>query len=217
MSMSLFEMKRRPGRPRGYPKTGGRQRDVPPQTSAEMRERIIRQADPVGFLIAVAAGRVVETYDPVKRRKVQHAPTFEQRLEAAGKLVRKVLPDLNATSLDASIDIEARQMIAVGELNPVEREQRLLAIREALSAEAEQLVERALQTLRTPKPTVEVVDLQEVCLVSDRSELASVLILKLFPSCFVGWQRPEFWCRSAGCWRGWRRPTGSSGTAWGPG
>ena len=127
-------MKRPPGRPRGYPKSGGRQKDVPPQTSAEMRERIIRQADPVGFLIAVVAGRVIETYDPVKRRKVRHAPTFEQRLDAAGKLVRKVLPDLNATSLEASIDFEARQTINVAELGPVEREQRLLAIQQDLLA-----------------------------------------------------------------------------------
>ena len=105
--------------------------------SAEMRERIIRQADPVGFLIAVVAGRVIETYDPVKRRKVRHAPTFEQRLDAAGKLVRKVLPDLNATSLEASIDFEARQTINVAELGPVEREQRLLALYQRLTKKSQ--------------------------------------------------------------------------------
>jgi hypothetical protein len=100
---------------------------------------------------------VIETYDPVKRRKVRHAPTFDQRFEAAGRLVRKVLPDLNATSLDASIDFEARQMIAVAELNPVEREQRLLAIRQALSPAASRLVEQVRQTFLAPASSVEVV------------------------------------------------------------
>jgi hypothetical protein len=124
--------KRPPGRPKGYPRSGGRQKDVPPQTSAEMRERIIKQADPVGFLIQVAAGRVIETYDPTSKRKRKHAPTFEQRLEAAGKLVRKVLPDLNAVAatVDATVEHGLRPMFE--DLSAEERDAVRRLVEEAL-------------------------------------------------------------------------------------
>ncbi len=43
--------KRGPGRPPGYPKSGGRQRGTPNRDRAATIERIMREADPLGFFV----------------------------------------------------------------------------------------------------------------------------------------------------------------------
>jgi hypothetical protein len=54
--MSGTSEKRGPGRPKGLPRTGGRQKGAPNRTTADLREQIAA-ASPVEFLIKVAEGR----------------------------------------------------------------------------------------------------------------------------------------------------------------
>ena len=48
--------KRPPGRPQGYPRSGGRKRGTPNKDRAFTVARIEKEADPVGLLIKVARG-----------------------------------------------------------------------------------------------------------------------------------------------------------------
>ena len=92
--------KRGPGRPKGYPKTGGRKKGVPNRTRVETLERIESEADPIDFLCRVARGLQFEAATEVGApEKVKMYPTLDQRLDAAKILARKVLPDSKAVEL----------------------------------------------------------------------------------------------------------------------
>lgn len=93
-------MARTPGENRGRPP---KPRPEVPEELAEMagtlRERINRDADPVGFLIKIVNGEAIldgvdENGAPVLRR-----PTLEMRVEIAQKLTGKILPDLKALEM----------------------------------------------------------------------------------------------------------------------
>ncbi len=49
--------KRGPGKPRGLPKSGGRQKGTPNRSTVQTRERIQELADPIAFLADVMAGK----------------------------------------------------------------------------------------------------------------------------------------------------------------
>ena len=92
--------KRGPGRPKRYPKTGGRKKGVPNRTRVQTLERINQEADPIGFLIRVASGLLFEAAtEPGAATKTKRYPTDEQRLDAAKVLARKVLPDTKAVEM----------------------------------------------------------------------------------------------------------------------
>ncbi len=92
--------KRPLGRPRGYPKSGGRKKGVPNRTRVQTLERINQEADPIGFLIRVASGLLFEAAtEPGAATKTKRYPTDEQRLDAAKVLARKVLPDTKSVEM----------------------------------------------------------------------------------------------------------------------
>ncbi len=92
--------KRKPGRPKGYPKSGGRQRGTPNRSTAQTRDRIKELADPIAFLADVMAGkRMVAAGEPGDMKKTWCYPTLTQRVQASETLLRKLLPDLKATEL----------------------------------------------------------------------------------------------------------------------
>ncbi len=92
--------KRPPGRPRGYPKSGGRKKGVANRTRVQTLERINQEADPIGFLIRVASGYQFEAAAvPGGNEKVKMYPSHDQRLDAAKVLARKVLPDTKSVEM----------------------------------------------------------------------------------------------------------------------
>ena len=93
------------GSPRGV-RQGGRRKGTPNKASAATRERIERDADPIGFLCRVANGEEIEaapTKDAEEVVKVR--PTLDQRLTAAQTLARKIQPDAKDTPI--SLDLPA--------------------------------------------------------------------------------------------------------------
>ncbi len=93
-------VKRPPGRPRGYPKSGGRRKGVANRTRVQTLERINQEADPIGFLIRVAQGYQFEAAAvPGGNEKVKMYPSHDQRLDAAKVLARKVLPDTKSVEM----------------------------------------------------------------------------------------------------------------------
>ncbi len=85
------------GRPKGYPRSGGRKRGTPNRDRAFTVARIEREADPVGLLIKVCRGdRMSAGLDPGAKKKAWWFPSADQRVQAATVLARKVLPDQRA-------------------------------------------------------------------------------------------------------------------------
>lgn len=89
--------KRKPGRPRGLPKTGGRQKGTGNRVTADLRQLIIDQAKPDKFLADIVTGRRVRVGPQAgPGEAIYEYPTLEQRLKAAAILLGKVLPDIKA-------------------------------------------------------------------------------------------------------------------------
>ena len=89
--------KGKPGRPKGYPKSGGRAKGTPNKDRAATVERIMREADPIGFLAKVTRGdRMEAAPEPGAKKRSWWYPTGDQRISAAQTLAKKVLPDLKA-------------------------------------------------------------------------------------------------------------------------
>lgn len=94
--------KRKVGRPKGLPKTGGRRRGTPNKDRAATLEAIRTYSDPVGFLEKVCRGLLVECRDADGDQKssILTRPSMEQRITAATILARKVLPDVKSVELE---------------------------------------------------------------------------------------------------------------------
>ena len=89
--------KRKPGRPKGTPRTGGRAKGTPNRDRTATIERIQKEADPVLFLCKVCRGdRMEAAPEPGAKKRTHWFPTADQRITAAQTLARKVLPDLKA-------------------------------------------------------------------------------------------------------------------------
>jgi hypothetical protein len=84
---------RRPGRPKGQPKTGGRRAGTPNRATLALRERIVREADPIAVLCAIAAGE--RMHGPRGYRP----PTIKQRLKAAKALTTKLPGEADVAGL----------------------------------------------------------------------------------------------------------------------
>ena len=96
--------KRGPGRPKGYPKSGGRQKGTPNRSTVQTRDRIQELADPIAFLADVMAGkRMVAAGESGDGKKTWCFPTLAQRVQASETLLRKLLPDLRATELTGNL------------------------------------------------------------------------------------------------------------------
>ncbi len=91
---------------KGRAKTGGRVRGAPNKFSAATRERIEKEADPIGFLVNVVNGEPIEVADPTDLSATSTVyPSYEQRQDAAKTLARKVLPDMKAVEHSGELDV----------------------------------------------------------------------------------------------------------------
>lgn len=91
--------KRGPGRPKGLGKApgSGRKKGTPNKDRAATVDRIMREADPLGFLCKVCRGdRMAAAAEPGAKKKTWWVPTGDQRITAAQVLARKVMPDVKA-------------------------------------------------------------------------------------------------------------------------
>ena len=96
------KQKRGPGRPKGLGKApgSGRQKGTPNKDRAATVERIMREADPIGFLCKVARGdRMAAAIEPGAKKKSWWFPTGDQQISAAQTLLRKCLPDMKSVEL----------------------------------------------------------------------------------------------------------------------
>ncbi len=92
--------KRKPGRPKGLPRTGGRRRGTPNKKNQVTRDYVIREGAPLAFLCSVVRGkRFTAAAEPGGKKRTHVFPSLDQRLRAAEVLSRKVLPDLKTTEL----------------------------------------------------------------------------------------------------------------------
>jgi hypothetical protein len=95
----------KPGRPRGLGRVpgSGRRRGTPNRSTSQTREYIQQQYNPVDFLLRVARGLRWDPLPPAaKQDKLAAYPTADQRMHAAGLLLRRVMPELKATDLSLS-------------------------------------------------------------------------------------------------------------------
>ncbi|WP_227269808.1 hypothetical protein [Roseobacter weihaiensis] len=68
----------------------------------DTRERIEREADPIGFLAAIVRGEPVAVRDYEGRLLSTEHPKMEHRVVAARELARKIAPDMKAIEVDAT-------------------------------------------------------------------------------------------------------------------
>ncbi len=92
--------KRKPGRPMGLPRTGGRAKGTPNRKNLVTRDYVIKEGAPLQFLCSVVRGRrFTAAAEPGGTKRTHVFPSLDQRLRAAEILSRKVLPDLKATEV----------------------------------------------------------------------------------------------------------------------
>ena len=117
MTITAEKAKRGPGRPKGYPRSGGRQKGTPNRDRAATIEKIMREADPLLYLCKIARGDRLEAGEGSNaKKKTWWFPTGDQRISALQTLARKVLPDMKAVELsgDAPVITEIiRQIVDV--------------------------------------------------------------------------------------------------------
>ena len=97
---------RKPGRPRGLGKVpgSGRKRGTPNHDRSATIERIMREADPIGFLCRVCRGvRMSAALAPGDAKKSFWIPTGDQRITAAQTLSKKCLPDMRAVEVSGPV------------------------------------------------------------------------------------------------------------------
>ena len=101
MTETITTEKRRVGRPKGTPRTGGRKPGTPNRTSMVTRNFIVKNGAPVRVLCQIAAGRkMTAAASPGSEKRESAYPTLDQRLRAAEILARKIVPDMK--SVEAS-------------------------------------------------------------------------------------------------------------------
>ncbi len=92
--------KRKPGRPKGLPRTGGRAKGTPNRKNQVTRDYVIREGAPLQFLCSVVRGkRFTAAAEPGGKKRIHVFPSMDQRIRAAEVLSRKCLPDLKSTEL----------------------------------------------------------------------------------------------------------------------
>lgn len=72
------------------------------------RDRIMREGDPTGFLIAVMKGQPVEELDWAGETIGYARPSMDHRVVAARELLRKVIPDLKSVDVSQTTDTRVR-------------------------------------------------------------------------------------------------------------
>jgi hypothetical protein len=99
--------------PKCHPRWGGRKKGTPNRINAAARDRIEKEADPVGFLCLIIRGHEIDG----------SKPTLDQRLNAAKVLAGKVLPDLRAVEIEHTvsqkdiIDLTDEELLELAQVN----------------------------------------------------------------------------------------------------
>ena len=98
---STDKPKRKPGRPKGYPRSGGRQPGTPNKVSQLGRDFIIKRGAPIEILCKIAKGEKVLAAEDSARAAQRNGvfPTIDQRLAAARILAGKIVPDLRSVDV----------------------------------------------------------------------------------------------------------------------
>jgi hypothetical protein len=110
--------KRGPGRPPGYPKTGGRKGGVKNRISADVKQAILVDGRPLELLFQIARGNRMKAGDPSDpTKKVFVYPTLSDRRDAAKTLLAKVVPDLKSQEL---VGDPSRPLFPAPEATPFE-------------------------------------------------------------------------------------------------
>lgn len=90
--------KRGPGRPKGLPKTGGRQKAVRNWTNPEIRNELLNRSNAIEALASIAAGEKQRWAGPTGKQQSRY-PTAQEQLQALGIILQKTVPNLQATEL----------------------------------------------------------------------------------------------------------------------
>ena len=95
--MTTDKPKRPPGRPKGYPRSGGRAKGTPNKSTQLGRDYIIRRGAPIEILCKIAKGeKILAAADSDSAKRVGIYPTIDQRHAAARILAAKIVPDLKS-------------------------------------------------------------------------------------------------------------------------
>jgi hypothetical protein len=129
-------IKRGRGRPKGTPKTGGRVKGSPKSYSApEVRQALLQRSNAIEVLADICAGKKLYVAAPTLGNKPDWTyPTMKERLHALELVLKKVVPDLQASEISGpnGADLYPKQQpldirsIAVA-LVDIGREQKLRA------------------------------------------------------------------------------------------
>ncbi len=87
---------KKPGRPKGYPRTGGRQKGTPNKATALGRDFIVKNGTPIQVLCKIAKGEKLMAAAEETTKRIGIFPTLDQRLAAARILAAKIVPDMKA-------------------------------------------------------------------------------------------------------------------------
>jgi hypothetical protein len=80
---------------------GGRAKGTPNKVNLATRDRIMREADPLAFLISVSNGQAIKVGPP--ESDGEEYPSLDQRIHVAVTLARKVIPDLKPADGGAAL------------------------------------------------------------------------------------------------------------------
>jgi len=89
---------RKRGRPKGTPKTGGRRAGVKNWSHPEIRDALLGRSGAIEVLADICAGKQQLVSGPTGKAAWIY-PTMSERLRALDLVLRKVVPDLQATAL----------------------------------------------------------------------------------------------------------------------
>ncbi len=95
--------KRKGGRPKGYPKSGGRKPGTANRSSQLGRDFIIKRGAPIETLCKIAKGEKIQAADSDVSKRSGIYPTIDQRLTAARILAAKVVPDQKAVEVSGPL------------------------------------------------------------------------------------------------------------------
>jgi hypothetical protein len=100
-------------RPRGRPKGATNKNRV------ATIERIMRESDPIGFLMKIQrGGKIKAAPESGAQTREWIYPTIDQRQDAAQTLARKILPDLRATEHSGPLGAPLQVHIGIRKAEP---------------------------------------------------------------------------------------------------
>ena len=97
--------KRPPGRPKGYPRSGGRKPGTANKSTQLGRDFIIKKGAPIETLCKISKGEKVQAaFDSATASERNGVyPTIDQRLAAARILAAKIVPDQKAVEVSGPL------------------------------------------------------------------------------------------------------------------